>query len=194
MHIRCICINICIRIRTYLPAYLHTYLSTTYMHANIHEKMYIYVHTRTYRHIYGPVWFWFYSSICRICRISVPLAGWQTQYFIGPGSQVPGQKLRGWKKHMPFSMILTTYPGKIPQTSPNKHKERNFFRFQGPFGIFQGGPCTFDLELYHWKGRFFGHRSRETASQVLLLTRQLTRSQWSLEKAASCPTGTEWVL
>ena len=40
---------------------------------------------------------------------------------------------------------------------PNKHKERHFFRFQGPFGIFQGGPCTFDLELYHWKGRFFGH-------------------------------------
>ena len=58
---------------------------------------------------------------------------------------------------MPLSMILTTYPGKIPQTSPNKHKERHFFRFQGPFGIFQGGPCTFDLELYHWKGRFFGH-------------------------------------
>ena len=50
-----ICINICIRIRTYLPAYLHTYLSTTYMHANIHEKMYIDVHTRTYRHIHVPV-------------------------------------------------------------------------------------------------------------------------------------------
>ena len=37
-------------------------------------------------------------------------------------------------------MILPTYPGKIPQTSPNPHKERNSFIncWWNVLGIFQG--------------------------------------------------------
>ena len=41
------------------------------------------------------------------------------------------------------SMILATYPGKIPQSSPNSHKEKNLIHnllVKGPFSIFQGGP------------------------------------------------------
>ena len=41
-------------------------------------------------------------------------------------------------------MILPTYPGKIPQTSPNPHKERNSETEtvgEGSFWYLPGGPC-----------------------------------------------------
>ena len=49
-------------------------------------------------------------------------------------------EVSNFETHTHISMILPTYPGKIPQTSPNPHKERNSFincwwNFRG---IFQG--------------------------------------------------------
>ncbi len=64
-----------------------------------------------------------------VFSLRIPLAfgyGWHPYSYLEISSQM--------------SMILPTYPGKIPQTSPNPHKERNSFIncWWNLRGIFQG--------------------------------------------------------
>ncbi len=73
--------------------------------------------------------------------------GWGPLLSIVPGWEPKNTIFLQQRKHKNtetlLSMILPTYSGKIPQTSPNPHKERNSFRncwcrvrgiFQGPVG------------------------------------------------------------
>ena len=55
-----------------------------------------------------------------------------------------------------FSMILPTYPGKIPQTSPNPNKERKSFincwwNIRGIFQGYVGGILDVQVSLWRWK-------------------------------------------